>query len=99
MFFYSPALLMQGDLSQIIHYGLTACAGVYLLAAALQAWYFGPVNTVLRLLLFASSVLLISGGLVTDILGLVPAGLLAAYRIWNGAPARGGTARNTTGRA
>ena len=95
MFFYSPALLMQGDVTQIIHYGLTACAGVYLLAAALQSWYFGPIGLVLRLLLFASSVLLISGGLVTDILGLVPAGLLAAYRIWKGAPAVGTPARST----
>jgi UPF0716 family protein affecting phage T7 exclusion len=33
-------------------------------------------------LLFISSILLISGGLVTDILGLVPAGLLAAWRLW-----------------
>jgi TRAP transporter 4TM/12TM fusion protein len=35
MFFYSPALLMQGDWSQILHYGATACVGVYLLAGSL----------------------------------------------------------------
>mgnify|MGYP005840546047 CR=1 FL=1 len=81
MFFYSPELLMQGEWVQIIHYALTACAGVYLLAAALQAWYFGPVNLLTRLLLVVASLLLISGGLVTDILGLVPAALFAAWRI------------------
>jgi TRAP-type uncharacterized transport system fused permease subunit len=33
MFFYSPALLARR----------AACAGVYLLAAALQAWFFGDL--------------------------------------------------------
>ena len=38
MFFYSPALLLQGDdWGQIIHYAITALIGVYLLAASLQA--------------------------------------------------------------
>ena len=81
MFFYSPALLAQGDWTQILHVGVTACAGVYLLAAALQAWYFGPINMVLRIGLFTCSLLLISGGMITDALGLAPAIALAAWRI------------------
>jgi TRAP transporter 4TM/12TM fusion protein len=81
MFFYSPALLMQGEWLQVIHYGLTAVFGVYLLAAALQAWYFGPISLPLRIGLFACSLLLIAGGLLTDVLGVVPAVLLAAWRI------------------
>jgi len=81
MFFYSPALLMQGEWIQIVHFGLTALFGVYLLAAALQGWYFGPVNRWLRLALFCFSLLLISGGWFTDLLGLVPAIALAAWRI------------------
>ncbi len=81
MFFYSPALLMQGEWAQIFHYGFTAIVGVYLLASALQAWYFGPVGLPLRALLFACSLLLISGGLITDIAGLAPAIALAAWRL------------------
>lgn len=81
MFFYSPALLAQGDWTQIVHYGLTAMAGVYLLAAALQAWYFGPVSMPLRAALFVCSLLLISGGWVTDLAGLLPAAALAAWRL------------------
>jgi TRAP transporter 4TM/12TM fusion protein len=81
MFFYSPALLAQGDWTEIVHYGLTALAGVYLLAAALQAWYFGPVSVPLRLALFVCSLLLISGGWVTDLAGLLPAVGLALWRI------------------
>jgi TRAP-type uncharacterized transport system fused permease subunit len=80
MFFYSPELLMQGEWPQIIHYGLTALLGVYLLAAALKAWYFGPVGVPVRVVLFTCSLLLIDGGLVTDLLGIVPAVLIAAWK-------------------
>ena len=71
MFFYSPALLMQGgDAWKIVHYGLTALLGVYLLAAALQSWYFGLAKGWIRLVLLAASLLLIAGGTVTDISGV-----------------------------
>ncbi|HLT78317.1 MAG TPA: TRAP transporter permease [Ferrovibrio sp.] len=70
MFFYSPALLAQGDWVQIVHYGATACIGVYLLAGALQSWYFGRIATPLRVVLFAGSLLLIYGGVMTDLAGL-----------------------------
>lgn len=52
MFLYSPALLMQSDdLTQIIHYAITALVGVYLLAGALQKWYFGVIEGPPRLAL------------------------------------------------
>jgi TRAP transporter 4TM/12TM fusion protein len=86
MFFYSPALLGQGSIGEIIHYGLTACAGVYLLAASLQGWYFGPVTRLMRLGLFICSLLLISGGLITDLLGLVPAVAFAMWRLMRKPP-------------
>ena len=81
MFFYSPALLAQGDWVQIVHYSLTACVGVYLLAAALKGWFFGRAGWPLRLVLLVCSLLLISGGWVTDLMGIVPAVGLAAWRI------------------
>ncbi len=82
MFFYSPALLLQGDdWGQIIHYGLTALIGVYLLAASLQAWYFGPVNMIQRVILLAASILLISGGLTTDIIGISLAALSLVWQL------------------
>lgn len=80
MFFYSPALLAQGDWTQILHYGATACIGVYLLAGSLQAWYFGPAAIPLRVLLFIGSLLLIYGGLATDVAGLAIAMLLAMWQ-------------------
>ncbi|MCW5752996.1 MAG: TRAP transporter fused permease subunit, partial [Alphaproteobacteria bacterium] len=80
MFFYSPALLMQGDWGQVLHYSATACIGVYLLAASLQRWYFGPTNRPMQAVLFACSLLLIYGGLITDLAGLIPAMLLAIWQ-------------------
>lgn len=71
MFFYSPALLMQGDSAmQIVHYAITALLGVYLLAAALQSWYFGLARGLIRLVLLAASLSLIAGGLYTDLIGV-----------------------------
>ena len=80
MFFYSPALLAQGDWTQVLHYGATACVGVYLLACSLQAWYFGPIALPFRVVLFAGSLLLIYGGVATDITGFAVAMLLAIWQ-------------------
>ena len=70
MFFYSPALLMLGSWVEIIHYTATACVGVFLLSAAVQGWFFGRTNILLRLALGAAALLMISGGLITDLLGI-----------------------------
>lgn len=79
MFFYSPALLMLGSWLQIIHYTATACVGVFLLSAAVQGWFFGRTNILLRLVLGAAALLMISGGLITDLLGI---GLGLAVFAW-----------------
>jgi TRAP-type uncharacterized transport system fused permease subunit len=82
MFFYSPALLMQSDdVTQIIHYAITALVGVYLLAGALQKWYFGVIEGLPRLVLLIASVLLVHGGLITDVVGLGLAVALALIQI------------------
>lgn len=80
MFFYSPALLLQGgDWVQIAHYAFTALVGVFLLAASLQQWFLGLLATVPRLALLCAAVLLVAGGLVTDLIGL---GLAVAVALW-----------------
>jgi len=85
MFFYSPALLMQSDSTwEIVHYAVTAFLGVYLLAAALQSWYFGLAKGWIRLLLLAASLTLISGGFYTDIVGVSLAVLAFLIQIGKG---------------
>lgn len=71
MFFYSPALLMQGDTMVVIRVATTALIGVWFLAGAVQGWFFGPLSWLLRGLLLAASLLLIEGGWKTDLAGVV----------------------------
>jgi TRAP transporter 4TM/12TM fusion protein len=75
MFFYSPALLMQGGWLEILRVFATATFGIYLLASAVQGWFLGPVGLALRAVLLLAGLAMIEGGLVTDALGL---GLAAA---------------------
>jgi TRAP transporter 4TM/12TM fusion protein len=83
MFYYSPALLMQSDnVWQIIHYATTAMLGVYLLAAALQSWFFGLAKGWIRLVLLAASLLLIAGGLFTDAAGVGLAVIAFGMQWW-----------------
>ncbi|PAU73883.1 TRAP transporter permease, partial [Halomonas salipaludis] len=65
MFFYSPAILMEGSGLQILRVAVTATIGVVMLAAAVQAWYFGAVKAWQRLLLLAGAICMIYGGIYT----------------------------------
>lgn len=80
MFFYSPALLMDGTWGEIIGVFVTAGIGIYLLAAAIQGWFLnGGVNLVQRGLLLVAALAMIAGGLMTDVVGL---GLSALVLVW-----------------
>ncbi len=70
MFFYSPGLLLQADGWTVLRMLATALLGVYMLASALQGWYFGRTNMALRAAVFAGALLLIEGGLYTDLAGI-----------------------------
>nr|WP_261396075.1 TRAP transporter fused permease subunit [Halomonas sp. DP8Y7-1] len=71
MFFYSPALLMQGAWWEIVRVAVTASIGIYLLAAALQGYFLAaPVGLAARLVLGVAALAMIAGGLVTDLVGL-----------------------------
>jgi TRAP transporter 4TM/12TM fusion protein len=79
MFFYSPALLMLGSWVEIIHYTATACVGVFLLSAAVQGWFFGRTNILLRVALGGAALSMIAGGWLTDAVGI---GLGLAVFAW-----------------
>ncbi|RGP37641.1 TRAP transporter permease [Pseudotabrizicola alkalilacus] len=70
MFFSSPELLMQGEWLNIIHVVAGALLGVFLLSSAVQAWYFGHLNTVLRIVLAVAAVAMIDSGFLTDFIGI-----------------------------
>ncbi|WFE70439.1 TRAP transporter fused permease subunit [Halomonas sp. M1] len=70
MFFYSPAMLMEGSPMQITRVAITASLGIILLAGVVQAWFFGPVKTWQRLIMLVGAMFMIYGGIYTDVAGL-----------------------------
>ncbi|TVQ69205.1 MAG: TRAP transporter fused permease subunit [Oceanospirillales bacterium] len=80
MFFYSPALLMDGTWTEILSVVISASIGIYLLAASIQGWFLrGGVNLIQRAILLVAAISMIAGGLMTDAIGL---GLSAAVLVW-----------------
>ncbi len=76
MFFYNGALLMQGEWYIILRAVLTATVGVFLLSSAVQAWFLGSrIPWFVRVGLLVAALLMIEGGLLTDLAGV---GLAAA---------------------
>ncbi|WP_110285634.1 TRAP transporter permease, partial [Halomonas sp. LBP4] len=74
MFYYSPAMLMEGSGMQILRVGVTATLGIVLLAATVQAWFFGPVKAWMRLVMLLGAMFMIYGGIYTDVAGLIIGG-------------------------
>jgi TRAP transporter 4TM/12TM fusion protein len=80
IFFFNDGLLMQGEWGNIIHVFLTALLGIYLLASAVQGWLFGAIGWPLRLLVGAAALAMISGGWVSDVIGIGVAALVYLFQ-------------------
>ncbi|WP_439143534.1 TRAP transporter permease [Planktotalea sp.] len=71
MFFYSSAILMQGEWFIVLKAAATAIFGVFLLSAGVQGWFFGArAAWFMRFGIVLAALFMISGGLVTDVIGL-----------------------------
>src|SRR5699024_908845 len=70
MFVYSPTLLAIGEWYEIAITVVTSLFGIYLLASAVQGWYFGKANAFQRFLLLGAALTLISATLITDAIGI-----------------------------
>ncbi len=80
MFFYNGALLMDGTGLEVTRAALTATFGVFLLSSGVQGWFMGARTAwYLRVALLLTALLMIEGGLVTDMLGI--AGAVAVYLV------------------
>ena len=73
MFFFSDAMLMQGEWVDRIHVAVTAIIGVYLLSSAIQGWFFGHANWVIRAALMLGALAMIEASWFTDVFGLAVA--------------------------
>ena len=71
MFFYNSALLMDGTTLEILRAGTTAIIGVFFLSSGVQGWFVGArAAWFIRALLVVAALFLISGGWVTDLIGV-----------------------------
>ncbi len=70
VFFYSPAMLLEGSLFQALQVAATALVGVYFLSAAVQGYLLASLGILQRLALIAGAVLMIQGGILTDAIGV-----------------------------
>jgi TRAP transporter 4TM/12TM fusion protein len=86
MFFASPALIGQGEWHEIAQVFVTASLGVFFLACATEGWLNGPIPAILRPVMFAAALLLITPGLITDAIGLVIALAIWGYQRWRHGP-------------
>jgi len=71
MFVYNKALMLMGNLGDILVAILTAFIGVYALACGIQGYMFRPAKIYERVPLFAAALLLISPGSIYDLVGIL----------------------------
>lgn len=70
MFVYSPALIMQGTVPEIMIAATTAVMGVIFLAAGLHGYFTRRMDLIERVLFVAAAMLLIYQGLLSDLIGI-----------------------------
>ena len=97
MFFYNSALLMNAPWLDIAQSLTTAMIGVFFLACSVQAWLWGKLaGPLIRTGLLIAALCMISGGWLTDLIGL---GLAVAMVFLNGYIAPGSKSPLVQGRA
>ncbi|HHV57859.1 MAG TPA: TRAP transporter permease [Firmicutes bacterium] len=80
IFVYSPVLLLENaTVLQVLWSVLTASVGVVSLGASVIGFMYDNLNKIQRLILFATALLLIDPGLLTDSVGI---GLLLVIYLW-----------------
>ena len=95
MFIYSPQLLLiDTTFAEGLRVALGACAGVFMIGAAVEGYLFTKIHWLLRVASFAGAFCLIDGGFTTDLIGgCVLAGLLLIQHFLAGKDSRPGIAR------
>lgn len=96
LFVFSPALLLKGNLGDVVLATVTALAGALLLGMALTGYFLREIGWLKRALLCVAALALLipaagEGMLftwITDAVGLGLAGAVLASEIWRGAPFR-----------
>ncbi|MBU1155617.1 MAG: TRAP transporter permease [Proteobacteria bacterium] len=90
LFLYSPSIVLEGSVMQIILNSTTALLGVTALAGGLVGWFARPLNLWLRLVFLAAAVALIVPNILMSLAGIVPMVAMVVYAI---SQKRGGPAQ------
>ncbi len=78
LFIYSPAIVLAGNLWNLITDSVTAVLGIAALAGSLTGWLFMDLSPWLRLVIFGSAIALIVPNLLVGAVGAVPLALILA---------------------
>ena len=82
VFVYGPAILLNGSVMEIILATITALAGAFMLASAVEGWFLAAkASIVVRILLISSALMMIIPGILTDIIGIAIVVLAVFYQI------------------
>ncbi len=82
VFAYSPEMLFIDVTSvfEVVQICVSACIGIFGVAACLNGYLYRPVNVILRIALLAGGLTLIIPGTITDLIGIVLVGGVTAYQ-------------------
>lgn len=82
MFVYNPQLLLENvTVASGFQVVITSCAGVLLIAAAVEGYLKGKLPIALRVVAAVGALLLIDGGGMTDLLGILCLAVVLAVQI------------------
>ena len=87
-FCYSPAMMMQGSVIEVLSVFLSAFIGVSIISSGFQGWLFWRLNWFERVVFVAAGMLMFIPGTLTDIIGVAVAAalLLVNLKKWERGP-------------
>ena len=87
-FCYNPAMMMQGNVGEIISVSLSAIVGVAIMSAGFQGWLLWRLNWFERVLFIGGGLLMFIPGTLTDVTGLALAVILLLLNVkkWEKGP-------------
>lgn len=80
-FCFTPAMLFQGNSLEIIRVCITSLIGIYFLAGGLEGYMYRKLNILERCVLIASALLMVDGGVITDLIGIVLGGIIIVQQL------------------
>lgn len=80
-FCYNPALLLKGDLTEIISVCLSALLGTIIISSGFQGWLLWKLNFIERVLFVGGGMLMFIPGTMTDVIGLAVTLLLILINV------------------